>query len=596
MSIGGSPGTFFYNGVTFSERMKIESCSARPVPDGSGRTTKMVIHSITVRDIINVATSTTTDTTMAAIRRALTAQGKALVISGIGYGGLTVNLTENAKDVMWGPKPQELMWRPYGKAAAELIWKVEVAVPECSSATYSKALLEFVFTVAYDQDRAGYTTRTVSGYYVIAMSRAVSGDRALTDNADNYWDKVIPDMPEGFRREVTKRQLDETKAKMTFEFVDTEIGPNYLPVGVVDCKASHTVSSNGLGLVGWHGVIAADYEIARDFSSPKTYEHFLKLCNQRITDAKRNFIPLVQGSFPKNANISTQQMNGFLLPLKFSMGEPDIYGRPGARYSLEYLFYQNWFNILRASGLWLPVDNDWNIWRKSLANSATNPRGNAGMQFKNSDDLIIDLCLSKKTVTLKTGSDLPPQNRTLVGMDLEPDPPPPASSWLGYGVKMRVVSEDRTMIHKPLPQTRSLKSDGDTGLGTGLSGTTTAPPDLVQRIGSNMDYIILTGWAMRVCYDIEQPRLLKIAGRDVMVCNSKENGDFFDAWEVGNYGLPVNAAKWQQTYAVPLPKKGERPLSSGTLPALGTPTAPREFKLGSETMEPRLTTDGSVGL
>lgn len=569
-AFGGMTATIAYNGFSFNERTQTIGMSARPHYDAAGRTVSYVVHSVTLRTIINTD-SANLDTTMLAIRRLLLVPGRPFYYVSAGYGAMAINVTNIATDVAWGPKPQELSYRPLGVKAAELVWRCEVAIPECSNARTSGAIMEFNYSVSIDQDRAGYTTRTCQGYVAIPMTRPLDGGRRLRETADDYWEGILPDIPPGFRRDVKNRVLDETKARLTFQVVDSEVGPNYLPVGVVDCKASHTLETSGAGLVQWNGTITADYEIARNYSPPKAYEHFILLVRDRLRESNRLLAP-IDNAAPGAVNIRPGR-KGVIIPVGFSMTEPDIYGRPAARFSLRYLMTQPFKNILKASALWKPVDNDWNIWKASLRDSAFNPRGNVGMRFNAADDAIIDLCLNANSATMRTESAFPNDVRTLVGQDLNDDCPRLEDSWIEYEIWLETESTDAVMIHKPL-------ADGPPGTGSagsGYSGDVSAPADILQRRTTNTDYVFLCGRALRACYDIVQPRLTKVGNRLTELAN-REGQEYFRTWVVGRYGHTLIGAAWRQRYLVKR-EAGQAALSSTSVRAVGTPVAPREIRL-----------------
>lgn len=586
---GGMTATISYNGYVFDERTETIGISARPKYDAAGRTVSFVVHTITLRTIITTPNQTL-DQGMAAIRRLLLAPGKAFRYVAAGYGAMAINVTDVAKDVVWGPKPQELSYKPIGVRAAEIVWRVEVAIPECSNAVTSRAIMEFNYTLAIEIDRAGFTSRTYQGYYVIAMTRQLNGTRQLNDSADAYWEDVLPVVPSGFRRNVQQRTLDETKARMTFTVTDEEMGPNILPPGIVDCKASHSLETSATGMTQWVGVIRADYEIARDYSPAKTYEHFIKLVRQRLAETNRLRERIETPT--SSHNIMSTATKGYLVPLGFAMEEPDIYGRPMARYSMRYMLTQPFRAILKASSLWLPVDNDWKTWKASLANSALAPRGNAGMKFRPQDDAVIDLCVGATEVALKTQEDVPNAIRTLIGEDLDQACPSANDSWLAYELSFEAESEDRVMVHKVLPVGDSTASVSGS-VASGYSQVVDAPPDIVQRTASNADVIYVVGRAVRACYDIVQPRLRYFGDREAVLAN-RPGIEYFKTEVSGKFGHTVITARWRQRYILKA-KQRQVSLSSVGVRAMGTPVAPREAKQTAwTTQEVRLRTETSI--
>lgn len=562
-----------YNGYSFSDRMETLGISAKPHYDQSGRTVSHIVYSVTLRDIITGSLSTC-DTELLNIRRRLLKPGQAFAYGSTGFGGLSINVTNASKDVMWGPKPQELSYKSLGVKSAEIVWKVDVAIPECSSAVYAGAFMEFNYRLAFDIDKAGYTTRTYRGYYVVAMTRQLNGSRALNDSADAYWENVIPAIPQGFQRTVQSRELDESKSRMEFIVIDTEMGYNILPVGVVNCNASHNLESAARGLASWVGVISAEYECARDFPAERCFEHFTALVKQRTDYSNRKSIAFKDGD--------GQQTKGFILPTKFSFREPSIYGRPLASFSLQYMFAQPVTNIIQSAGVWLPTAaNDWNTWKASLGNSALHPRGNAKLNFKPTDDLIIDLCLSRSSVLIGTPSQLVSTRQNKLLRSVAGPCPSLADSWIAYNISFEAESTDHVLVHKPLPtvsagQAQFAAMFPNSGIAQQLASMAKVPSDIVQRRTTNQDVIYVVGWALRACYDIPAPALKSIQGRPAIVAN-RQGKEYFKTGILGDYGHTLIWAKWRQRYILPT-ATGDTPMSFPVLKAAGTPTQPRELK------------------
>lgn len=583
MAFGPALDTIAYNGYSFNERTQTEQISSKPIPDATGRTVKYVVHSITLRTIITKASDDKNlDFTMEPIRQKLLAYGKPFTYKNMGFGAINLNVTNAATDVAWGPKPQELSYKPLGTAAAELVWKVDIAIPECSSAVYQKALMEFSCKLSFDIDQAGFTKRTYSGYYSIPMTRKLDGSRSLSDSADNYWENVIPALPDGFRREVTHRELDETKARMDFIVIDSELPVNQLPEGIISCKADHTIESTDRGFFSWVGNITANYELARDYPQEKVYRHFLGLVLQRTNEALARMVPL-SDQILKQWNITDKVSNGFLLPVRFSMGEPDIYGRPRATFTYQYLLYQPLRNILASSAIWLPVDNSWKTWKTSLGQTALHPRGNAKLKFDPNDEIIMDLCLNRKDVAIKMDSKLTGDPRLKAIADICGPCPSPQDSWIHYDIQFHRESSDATMVHKPMPITTP--TDEMT-----LADIVAESDDLIQKRTTKTDVILVCGSALRVCYDIPEPVLKQIGTRPVVSANRKDI-EYFRQWKIGEYGChSLIAAQWVHRYIYP---GARHQLTLRTLRTLGTPSNPRlDTSSPFPTDNPTMTTVG----
>lgn len=562
MPLGNAINTISYNGHTFDERTETVGVNARYKYDQSGRTIAYTVYAITLQTIIGGdVTKTTSDVAMLAVRNKLSVPGRPFRYQNTGFGDLTVNVSDTSKDVVWGPKPQELSCKPFGVNAWEIVWKVEVAIPQCANAAFTAALMEFNYRLAIDQDRQGFTTRTYRGYYIIPQTRrsnsTETSSRVLVDSADNYWEKVIPELPENFRREVKDRELDETKCRCDFTVVDTEMGPNILPAGVTDCRASHSIESANRGLSQWIGTISADYEVAIDYPLEQVYRNFVLLCKQRFDNARANFKPF--DNVPKANAVpdATKGADGFIIPTKFSFTEPDIFGRPLARFSLQYMMVQKFTNVLRASSVWMPVGNSWSVWKTSLEKMALHPRGNAKMKYDPKDDVVIDLCLDRGGVVIGTQQEEPRTRRDLRTTDFADDCPSPADSWIFYDIQLQSESNDPVFVHKPLPTFRLQTTYQFTGTvqnGKTIEVTTPiidVPSDIVQRVTSNSDVVYVTGAALRACYNIDPPVLQSIGGKPAVFANRGDEKEYYQTGILGNYGYPIIWAKWRHRYIIP---------------------------------------------
>src|SRR5262249_41004298 len=157
----------------------------------------------------------------------LTKPGGKLIYDGRGFGGFTINVPGGGgvRDVVWGPKPQILSFKPLGGPglAAEITWQVEVGVPECASASYQFRPLEFVFRVTYHPHR-GYTTRPLPGLRRVPMSRGPVEAPPLPVSVDFSRERTTPPLIPGFDRSFGPWTIDESKTRLDWSIIDDELG------------------------------------------------------------------------------------------------------------------------------------------------------------------------------------------------------------------------------------------------------------------------------------------------------------------------------------------------------------------------------------
>src|SRR4051794_425098 len=120
MALLTSPVVLSYNSIVFNAT-QVVSASMRFIEDRAGRTVTNTVLSLKVKAVI--ASGAAQDVTMAALRAALERPGQALVYSGAGFGGLSINTAGGNRDLNFGPKPRVLEWKTLGgDYAAEIVW------------------------------------------------------------------------------------------------------------------------------------------------------------------------------------------------------------------------------------------------------------------------------------------------------------------------------------------------------------------------------------------------------------------------------------------------------------------------------------------
>ena len=602
----GADGTFRYNGFDFNRAsVKTSAVQVRPVISRDGRSVIRNEWSISVRMWIPGprTNSPAYESTIAK----LTHSGGELTFNGrlgnvrVGGGG--------KKDLAWGPVPELLTIQTDNGLNNLIEWKVRFSIPHCSGAPTAGAIMDLSTECSFDLDQSGYTTRTYTATLTIPMSRRAVGDATLPDSADLYLERVVPLPLPGFRRIPPSRQLSADKCTLTVTVRDEEMPPNIPPAGVIEAKASHTVSTEGAGVYKWVGTIRASYELARGVGTFATAaKAFRALCRDRI-DASV-------------AELKKKGVKGaFAHKVRYSFEEPDLYGKPTAAFTLVYTFSGVLPDImLQACSLFRPVPgSSWTQWIASIA-SSVGDRGNANLVFRPGDDRIVTLCDRQDFDVSLAGNGRPPQTGRL---DNEGEAELRAEfSWYDYKNGLRWETDQGTAELRTLPKDNSplAKPNGGTkptggavipyGGGSNLGpfgiiaetfgavprpGVIVIPPNgakanalltgggkldnlpastgtamsnlfdgAVGRLDNNRDgevkaqtrvrplvYLLMEGHAVRVGFPIPEPILESVNGVKVRLANRLDRGEGFACKVVANWGRPVYAAQWRFRYAVP---------------------------------------------
>jgi len=570
-------GTCSYSGFTFpTDRFTTLSIEAQPTPDSSGRAVKYITYTINVQTTIQ--NNNGTDEEMENIRRKLTSYAGELHYDQKGYGisSLAVNVPGGPIwDVDFGPKPQIVRWKPTGAAqACDVHWTCVAKVPECNQggATYKNTIMEYCFTVAYSTDRSGYSKRVFSGHIIIPQTRSAPGVKSLQDTADSFYEKIVPALPDYFRRTSQERRLDESKNRLDFVFTDEEY-PRVLPTDCIEAAASQTTRWNtkeGFAV----STLNATYEMSTNIGASDLYVSFLQMLKKR---ASRVFDLVVGGDF---------------LVWDLTVTEPEIYGKNIITISATWQSFCTAKSLVGANGMFTKLgleNNDLVKWNNSEGNVARDPRGRAKQRFRPSDDIVVDLCQSPAPPPLpKQG--VTPNLRSTPGLFLQEiaKQPNPQTSWLKFLMWLRFEVDDEEVLLKPLPdspvrQQSQLSSDvtsstlrtvdlgdlgtapqGDGGFQGNIGGYLQSMPDhVVQYRAAPTTAVVLEGRAIRAGFPIGCPTIQSIGGVEAMPANHADMGSGFWTGLVGNaLGIPIVAAEWSLRYLLP-----SLPGASGTPPS-----------------------------
>lgn len=567
-AIGANNDVIIYQGYQFPNSFTSSSTSARFIYDTAGRTVTHTI--VTIKVTSKIAAGANQNATLSTIRAALERPGGSLTYTGKGYD-IQVNQNGQPSDVRWGPRPQVLEWKTLGGAyAAEITWQCEVALNNCSNASWQSKLLEYTYSLQIDTDESGYTTKTHSGKIVIPMTRVNVAGGAIPDTADNYFDFVVPPTLPNFKRTIS-RTLNEAKDTLTFSVTDTEQAGNPLPEGVISAEASHRFNTINTGRPAaifnrWTATLSATYELVKGKPRSDAFQIFMKMLFDRAAADRRD---------------------GFLyFPVSMEISEPEIYGHSGASFSFTYNLMRSdntgkSQNFFPKSGIWRPVPNsNWNKWTTSLGLARSN-RGIAGLRHKASDDVIVDLCLNngtggqsssvmtgvsgESTSVLKTKN--PQVSYPILAQGLGiPSQLPVLGSWLEYDCRLIVEPVDHNVYHKPLPISSANSNPLDTAVQSSVLSTLFSSPaasfygapqyspqTIVQSRGSTDFYLRLVGRAVRAGYEIAPPQIYSVGNGQFMTANHPDAGTYFSTWTAGYTTHPIQAAEWNLRWFIQLP-------------------------------------------
>lgn len=576
--------TIGYNGYIFSVFVEPPEIEVRPNYDSAGRAVVSRTYSVSLTAIVTPEGGSTTLEHFEDMLAALQEPAGHFELLGTGFDDLDVcpDGGGGVRDVVWGPKPRLLRCTQIGNDQAwKVTWQCDVCIPACPEESTSGRAMQWNYRVSWSIDPSGLTRRTVSGLVKIGQTRVSSTSKLVLDSADRLRDAVahIQLIP-GYRRIPGTFELSEDRNTLTFTVTDEQL-PSVAapPPGIIDCTASHRMSnSTAAGFARWTGTISANYEVARGFGKGIAWRNFRLLVGKRLTQEGRGRRDKVQ-----------------YIPLSLSVGEPEIYGKQTAEFSLSYALVVKGMGVnaggglnvkalsdfLSQAGLWVePPDSGWREWAQSLADGLHNyPRGISQLFFDpRRDDVIVDICDPEpRPVPEGRAIRTEPSGRGRKSLDeelrrevLPGGRPAPEDSWMKYRVRLRVVPEDDVARLKVLPQKEVKWRPRDVDVDKpGRGWEADYPPGddnaVFQFRGEPNIKIALEGEAVRVGYEVDPPRLKTAGGVPLVPMN--DHTCYFETETVTNLMIPVVKAAWRQIYA--LPRTPGKPMTTPDNPLLG---------------------------
>ncbi len=533
-----------YNGVTFNSLVR-SNISGEPQYDDAGRTVIYVTYTLEVDGYITPGAygggAGVTSTDMVNIRAALQRPGGALVITGTGFGDLSVNFNTAPHDVEWGPKPRLLSWNPIGSASACLVkWRCEFRVPECASASYF-GILSWNYSFAIDIDNRGLTTRTIRGHVALPNAKRAVNDPYLRNyqNIDALKERLRPSLPQGFKRKQSFVEAPD-RSKLEFTFTDEEIpGPNAYPPGISDINAKVTVRVTAQGDAGaftrymW---VFTGQATAEAGQPPNTVgDRLLFIMTYRLGVMKNR--------------LATKDMK--YSPVMFEVGE-SLFDADGSL-SVAFVIFSTQAallqDILYLTGIYEPLPLTWDVWHASmeLGNGAFTVRGNRGLIHDNSADAIIDLCLGVNPGLPDPagGSGYP-----FIGAGEANllDPGDLTGVYLWWENHVDITTTSGTVFHLPLAE---------------------GVEQVEEKTHSALQGAVMHGYALRVGVKTEIPNLILVNGNQVTEIGKAESGSRI----VQTFnGQPVYWTWWRRRYACRVAQFTR-----------GRPVAPNQFLTNSQT-------------
>lgn len=528
------------------------------------------------------------DTAIKKIRSRLLEPGKDLIISLQGFGDIKIytntagpktynsqsqNQSQNQpsggssgqsggqSDINLGPKPRELLWEPIGSnKACRLVWQVEFCVKECDNDQKNNyggnaGYTAFTYEASWNVDDEGLTTRTIDGVFEIPVSRMgdFTSDRAERLRA--LMQLRVP-IPTGFKRAAQNYTESADKKALKFVIVDKEIQSEHpYPDFMVKVRLIQTVESEGPAFKEYKVKITGSATVAPGVPKALGLIILTKLVKQRYQAGFQRIAVALKDSS------KSQSKTTMMFPYpSYLMIEEDIFNR-SFRFSFAWYFVANLKVFLTATGMFKPLETDWEEWANSLISvRTTSPKGYSALGMQSNQEAIISICdpnVSPKILESKTVHDYDPYVQFLFSYEA----PPVQSSYMKYELEIQQQTDTPVMVLRNTTTIQDPKKAGAQKPTNDQTHTTiegiyptkenSQAPDTttlnhLQQSGVGSTTIKLLGSAVRILYPPQTPRLESIGGRRCILVDAKVATKVLRASETS----PVLAAKWELTYVI----------------------------------------------
>ncbi|XZE18817.1 hypothetical protein SH449x_004122 [Pirellulaceae bacterium SH449] len=320
------------------------------------------------------------------IRQKLSKPGKQLIFKHDGFGPTPSYIDINSpssgsplKDISGGPKPRVLQWLPVGNtASAEVVWECETTIPVCDGVTTPRVtgVKTFNYSIQYDIDASGYTTRRITGYIEITMTR---NNRQIPDSVDDYRGYVRFQKPQNFLREISW-SVSTNKRRADFVIVDTEKRTaNPFPPNVIDIQAKHRVGITRRNMSTSSNTISAQITLSPLVPRVTAWYIFRSIVDSRLAYVNSTGFLTLNESLDVEEDLFSNQFSFNLRYTTYGSGNVNI------------------VSLMGFSGLFQPLGFNWPDWHDSIRvlgpfQNLNEDYGIAALKHNHEDDRIVDLC------------------------------------------------------------------------------------------------------------------------------------------------------------------------------------------------------------
>lgn len=464
------------------------------------------------------------------------------------------------EDVTYGPRPVSLTFEPiHANKGARIVWTIVVNTPECLDQTWpARGLCEFWCTSSVNINRKGYQTLTRTGYLELMGG---TNTKKLKSNAQasKLFKKYVATLlnvqsMQGYHLEQSYDfSPDDRSCNFTLTYTEIE-SDNAYPNGVVEISCEHDMGSNLLAgdpyqsfFKTWTNTMSCQIELRPKTPKLRAWAIFATIASQRISQGIEYEFEMVN-----NRRVVTKIKVPLILSIRV---HEDIFAHTVSFDIVWVSHARSLGEIFRRSGMFKKVSGtDWDLWTADVRGTIQNPDGAYPLLSYGVTQAIIDPCspIPKPSVPDTTRDVIPFVTPGI----FRPECPPAYASWIDYKNKFIYSQEIGVVDHRRYKDEEDIKRitpeasgrNDEIILDAGLN-TKAAKADFYrQDFGSDIVWVTMKGFAIRLGRPTKPPILKKIGGKDVQIV--PERNEVTDTVTSSDYECPTYVTTWEITYEV----------------------------------------------
>ena len=505
------------------------------------------------------------------LRSLLPISGKTLVLTGTGYGDITVNADPETagtyQDLNNGPKPLKLLVDPLARdQAARVVWIVSTSIPLCYNyernvSITTLQIAAFSYTIEHGVSDEGMVTRTTAG--TMEVVRHAHYDTTVTNREQAYRTEVHNRCQwlknhKGFKR-TQAWGWSEDKRTFSFSIVDEEIpSDNPFYPGTVDVDITHTtkssllgtgVASPGAAFKKWGNTLSGSVVVAPNYPRHLGWWTVLDIFLKRVAGLERAVLTSRTGGVD-SAAISTRNNSWYITTIELK----EHLHKRRIDVTLTWITMTTLSKAFEAQNMFKSAtDTTWGDHQRKINPQHHGVRRQT-VEFLDSTNVTESVCQQSNPGQSLVSADIPttiqnPQYKELVFADYDKN-----GSYVTYQNSFELSEKSGVITHHPTELVDKKSAQDNEGQpqipddGSVYAMAKSQGTESVVQVTRSGEYrVTMEGHTIRLAYEPTVPVLISYGG-------SKAYRKGLNRWKVRQIGtnaeLPVFLAMWSVDYAL----------------------------------------------